>query len=278
MSGKLSRLAEAAGPPLAEKLGSLEGILAAGAPLAVAYSGGVDSSCLLALAQLVLGEACLGVLADSPSLPRKTLADALEQAEKIGAGVEVIATEEFQDARYAANPPDRCYFCKAELFSRMEELAATRGFSSIAYGENADDPPATRPGSRAAKEFRVLAPLREAGLGKADVRAVARLLGLPSADAPSQPCLSSRIPHGTPVTQEAVAFVERGEEALRQMGFRVVRVRFLPGDPPSANVQVGPDELARLSELERDVEEALRGAGFASVLIDPAGYRGAGLA
>ena len=270
---------------LREKLGVLRRDLPASFPLVVAYSGGVDSSCLLALAGILAGEAgaeCLGVIADSPSLPRKALAAALAQAEQIGVRIEVLATAEFEDPRYVANPPDRCYFCKAELFRRMDALAAERGFAAIAYGENADDPPGQRPGSRAAGEFHVLAPLRAAGLRKADVRAVARVLGLASSDAPAAPCLSSRIPHGTPVTLDALACVERGEEAVRTMGFPIVRVRYVPGrEPggaPSALVQVPPGEVARLEAAAGELRGVLRAAGFAEARVDPAGYRGAGLA
>lgn len=255
----------------------LEEILKARAPLLVAYSGGVDSSVLLAVAVQTLGDRVLGVLADSPSLPRESLRQALEQAVGFGARVEVLATEEFDNPEYASNPPDRCYFCKAELFGRMDRLAAERGFAALAYGENADDPPTARPGSAAAREFSVVAPLREAGLGKAAVRALARSLGLPSAEAPAQPCLSSRIPHGTPVTRQAVALVEKGEAALHQLGFRILRVRMVSEAPPSALVQVAPAELDALQARHREVAEVLRGAGFVSTTIDPAGYRGAGV-
>jgi pyridinium-3,5-biscarboxylic acid mononucleotide sulfurtransferase len=153
-----------------------------------------------------------------------------------------------------------------------------RGFAALAYGENADDPQGARPGSLAAREFAVLAPLREAGLGKADVREVARRLGLNSHDAPSQPCLSSRIPHGTSVTREAVELIERGERAVRSFGFRILRVRLARVEPPSALVQVAPSELPALYEQQKEVDSALRRAGFADVQIDPTGYRGAGIA
>jgi pyridinium-3,5-biscarboxylic acid mononucleotide sulfurtransferase len=257
--------------------GRLVEILRLRRPLLVAYSGGVDSSVLLAVAVRVLRGEVLGVIADSPSLPRASLRGALEQAREFGASVEVLPTAEFSDPRYTANPPDRCYFCKAELFRRMDALAASRGFAALAYGENADDPPGARPGNAAAREFAVTAPLREAGLGKAAVRAIARDLGLASADAPSQPCLSSRIPHGTPVTPDAVALVEEGEAVLQGMGFRVFRVRLASAHPPRALVQVAPDELADALARETALAEALLARGFSSVEIDPAGYRGAGL-
>lgn len=249
----------------------LEDLLRAHAPLVVAYSGGVDSACLLAVAHRTLGDHVLGVIADSPSLPRAALAEALATARSFGAAVEVVATEELADPRYAENPLNRCYFCKAELFQRLDALARARGFAAIAYGENADDPAHLRPGSQAAAEFAVLAPLKQAGLTKADVRALSRELGLPTADAPAQPCLSSRIPHGTPVTREALALVEAGEAFVRSLGFRVFRVRYVAGESPGARVQIAPDEMPRLAGL--DLAAGLRAAGFASVEIDPAGYR-----
>ncbi len=214
-----------------EKIAALETVLRDNAPLVVAYSGGVDSACLLAVAGRVLGDQVLGVIADSPSLPRAALADAVEVARGFGVEVEVVRTEEMDNPDYASNPLNRCYFCKAELFAKMDELARTRGFRAIAYGENADDQAAQRPGSLAAAEFAVIAPLRAAGLAKADVRALSRELGLPTADAPAQPCLSSRIPHGTPVTREALGFVERGEASVRALGFRIFRVRYVGGAP-----------------------------------------------
>ncbi len=260
---------------MTDKLQELEEILRRNAPLLVAYSGGVDSACLLAVASRVLGDAAVGVIADSPSLPRLALAEALDVARGFGAKVEVIATQEFSNETYLSNPPNRCYFCKAELFSRMDALASERGFAAIAYGENADDPAHLRPGSQAAAEFAVIAPLKLAGLTKADVRALSRKLGLPTADAPAQPCLSSRIPHGTPVTREAISLVERGEAFVRSLGFRVFRVRYLAGDPAGARVQIAPDEMAGLDERREKLDAGLRGEGFGFVEIDPEGYRGA---
>lgn len=253
----------------------LERILEARKPLLVAYSGGVDSTCLLAVAQRVLGDAVTGVIADSPSLPRQALRDALDVAAGFGARVEVLRTEEFDDERYVSNPVNRCYFCKAELFSKMEAMAAGRMFAAIAYGENADDPAHLRPGSRAAAEFSVMAPLKEAGLTKADVRELSRRLGLPTSDAPAQPCLSSRIPHGTPVTREALALVERGEALVRSFGFRVFRVRYVAGESAGARVQIAPDEMGAIAGAKEKILSGLRDAGFGNVEIDPEGYRSA---
>ncbi|HEY2342828.1 MAG TPA: ATP-dependent sacrificial sulfur transferase LarE, partial [Chthoniobacteraceae bacterium] len=204
-------------------------------PLLIAYSGGVDSAYLLAEAHAVLGARLLGAIADSPSLPRRALSDALALAAQIGAPVEVIATHELENSQYASNPVNRCYFCKAELFTKLDDLARQRGFQAIAYGENADDMRQVRPGRQAAAEFSVIAPLRDAELTKAEIREYSRALGLPTADAPAQPCLSSRIPHGTPVTVDTLAMIERAEEWVRNLGFRIFRVRHIAeddGKPP----------------------------------------------
>jgi uncharacterized protein len=261
---------------LERKVAAMSVLLEAHAPLVVAYSGGVDSAYLLAQGHRILGRGMLGVIADSASLPRQALADALALARSLGAEVEVVKTGELDNPEYAANPVNRCYFCKAELFTRLDELARGRGFRAIAYGENADDLRSVRPGRLAAEEFSVLAPLKEVGLGKEEIRALSRRLGLPTADAPAQPCLSSRIPHGTPVTVDALAMVEKGEAFLRGLGFRVFRVRHMvqQGGGATARVQVAPEEMGRLEGLQEGVLGAgLATAGYAAVEIDPAGYR-----
>jgi len=256
-----------------EKIAHLRESLLAHAPLAVAYSGGVDSTCLLAFAHRVLGDRVTGVIADSPSLPRRTLERALRIAREIGVRVEVIGTTEFEDEHYLSNPSDRCYFCKAELFSRMDELAGRRGFAAIAYGENSDDPAHLRPGSIAAREFHVIAPLKGAGLTKADVRTLSREMALATADEPAQPCLSSRIPHGIRVTREAIRLVEQAEDALRDLGLRVFRVRYLGGEVPAAKLQVAPEEMGAAHARSAEIDRAILGVGFGSVDWDPAGYR-----
>ncbi len=260
---------------MSEKLHQLRAQLRAHAPLVIAYSGGVDSAYLLAEAHRTLGEKVLGVIADSASLPRQALADALALAAQIGARVEVVKTGEVENPEYAANPVNRCYFCKAELFTKLDALASERGFRAIAYGENADDMKQVRPGRQAATEFSILGPLRDAGLTKAEIRELSRGLGLPTADAPAQPCLSSRIPHGTPVTTAALAMVERGEELVRGLGFRIFRVRHLTDSAQvvRARVQIAPEEMSRLPQVAHELEAGLRKVGYASVEIDPAGYR-----
>lgn len=260
---------------MTEKLAALRAQLRAHTPLVIAYSGGVDSAYLLAEAHRTLGSDVLGVIADSPSLPRQALTDALALAQEIGAPVEVVKTIELDNPSYVANPVNRCYFCKAELFQRLDGLARERGFRAIAYGENADDMRQVRPGRQAATEFSILGPLRDAGLTKAEIRTLSRELGLPTADAPAQPCLSSRIPYGTPVTVGALAMIEQGEAYVRSLGFRIFRVRHLvEGNPsPRALVLIEPSEMDRLPAVQTQLEGGLLAVGYAAVEIDPAGYR-----
>lgn len=259
---------------MTDKLAALRAILADGPPLLVAYSGGVDSAFLLAFATKELPPGMVrGLLADSPSLPRGAKARALETAARFGAEVLVVETAELENPRYARNAPDRCFFCKSALFERMEEEARRLGAGRLAYGENADDARTIRPGARAAENFRVLAPLRDAGLGKAEIRAASRAMGLPTADEPAQPCLSSRIAHGIPVTPEALAMVERAEEGVRALGFREFRVRHrIEENEPAGVFCLSPNELLPADRREA-VLEAIRAAGYRRARIDPAGYR-----
>jgi len=258
----------------AAKVERLYTLLTGSAPLVIAYSGGVDSAYLLAAAHEAVGNRALAVIADSPSLPRRALEEALQLAGMIGAPVEVVATAELQDERYAANPLNRCYYCKAELFTKLDALARERRYRAIAYGENADDVLQVRPGRVAAEQFQVLAPLRDAGLTKAEIRELSRELGLPTADAPAQPCLSSRIPHGTPVTVEALAMVERGEALVRSLGFKVFRVRHIALEHElRARVLIAPAEMGLFAQAREEILNGLRGAGYDAVEIDPAGYR-----
>ena len=264
-------------PETAAKKQRLCEILREYAPVVIAYSGGVDSAYLLAEAHRSLGARTLGAIADSPSLPRQALSEALAVAGHIGARVEVVRTDEMGNPNYTSNPVNRCYFCKAELFAKLEQLAAERGYKAIAYGENFDDLRQVRPGRQAAAEFKIVAPLREAGLTKDEIRALSRELGLPTADAPAQPCLSSRIPHGTPVTVDALAMVEQGEAYLRGLGFRVFRVRHVveAGQPVRARVLIAPEEMGRVPEVLSLLEGGLKAVGYAGVEIDPRGYRAA---
>jgi len=260
---------------LEEKLLAAKEILRNAAPVLVAYSGGVDSSTLLAIAVEAGGCRVEAAIADSPSLPRKSLENALRQAQDIGAKTRVLPTGELEISDYASNPPNRCYFCKKELFSKLEKLAKSEGFASIAYGENADDLAVDRPGHLAAQEFSVLAPLRMAGITKKEVRALAVRFGLSSAELPAQPCLSSRIPFGTRVTKTALERIEKAEEIVRSYGFRVVRVRHAESDAgPAAKVLVGSDETKELAAVGTAVCEKLKLLGFGRVELDPVGYQG----
>jgi len=263
-------------PDVQKKMRNLIALLQAHAPLLIAYSGGVDSTLLLNEATRALGDGALGIIADSPSLPRRSLAEALRNAQDFGARVEVLATSELSDPNYAGNPLNRCYFCKFELFRNMQQLAAERGFAALAYGENADDAFQLRPGAEAALKFRVLAPLRSAGLTKMEIRSISRQRRLPTADLPAQPCLSSRIPHGTEVTRSALLMIENAEEYVRRLGFSVFRVRYITNgraDEPNAKLQVAQREMERLEALESKISERLLGFGFREVIIDPDGYR-----
>jgi len=261
-----------------DKLCELRALLKGIAPLLVAYSGGVDSTFLLAEATSTLGDRAVGVIADSPSLPRAALTNALAAAEGFGARVEVISTTELDDPRYTRNPVNRCYFCKLELFTRMDRMATERGFRALAYGENADDAFQVRPGAGAAREFRVLSPLRMTGLTKAEIRLLSREQGLPTADLPAQPCLSSRIPYGTVVTTEVLRMIEQAEEYVRSCGFAIFRVRYIarPDRPPIAKLQIAPAEMDKLRPLKGQIREALGAIGFLDLVVDPDGYRAPG--
>ncbi len=258
------------------KLKNLEARLQQIGNLMVAYSGGVDSAFLAATAQRVLGTRMLAVLADAPSLARKDMAEARGFAEAQGIPLQVIATEELDKPEYVRNEPDRCFHCKAELFGVMQTLAHELGFTSIAYGMNADDGRDYRPGQRAAEERAVLAPLAEAGLTKAEVRMLAKSAGYPLWDRPASPCLASRIEYGRAVTREALEQVEKAEESLRQLGFRLLRVRH---HGEVARVEIGRDELERALSMEMfdAIATAVRRAGFQYVAVDCSGFRSGSL-
>jgi uncharacterized protein len=290
---------------LADKLERLQAQLRSYDSCLVAYSGGVDSVFLARVAYDVLGAKALAVIADSPSLPRRELADALQLGERFGFPVRVVKTAEFNNPDYLANPTNRCYFCKHELFEELEPLARAEKFAVICYGENASDLGDFRPGAKAAAEFQVRAPLKEAGLTKSDIRELSAQLGLPTADKPQMACLSSRIPYGEAVTPEKLRMIEEGEYVLRDLGFYDVRVRHhelqsqVSGLKPKvtepatggalggletsdlrlkthlARIEVGPVELPKflVDGVSAQVADALKKIGYTHVTLDLQGYR-----
>jgi len=262
----------ASAPSLARKAAQLQEHLRGLGRLLVAYSGGVDSAYLAWAAHRALGDKMLAVIADSASLARTHLADALAFANEQGIPVEVVSTSEFERPEYARNDGQRCFQCKDELFTVMEALRAERGFDAIAYGVNVDDQGDFRPGQQAARQHQVAAPLLASGLTKQEIRELARDAGLRVWDKPASACLSSRIEYGRPVTREALDVVERGEDALRALGFRQFRVRH--------HGEIVRIEIAQ-EELERALNPAMAGQftaifkqlGFKFVTLDLEGFR-----
>jgi uncharacterized protein len=242
------------------------------APLLVAYSGGVDSAFLSFEAHRVLGDKMLAVIADSPSLAREHLRDAIAFATEHGIPLEVISTAEMENPDYVRNDAQRCFHCKDELFTVMERFRGQRGFKAIAYGVNVDDQGDYRPGQNAARQHGVVAPLLEAGLTKADIRELSQLAGLRVWDKPASACLSSRIEYGRPVTREALSQVEAGEDALRELGFRQFRVRH---HGQIVRIEVAPDELPRAlyPQMSSEFVRIFKRLGFEYVTLDLEGFR-----
>ncbi len=244
--------------------------------LLVAFSGGADSAFLAWAAHAELGSRSLAVTALSPSFSAHDRRHAEEFARAAGLRHEYIETHEFENPLYVANNADRCYRCKDELFQRMEALARARGFAAIAYGVNVDDTRDFRPGQRAAREHRVLAPLLDAGLNKAEIRFLSRRAGLSTWNRPASPCLSSRVPYGTAVTPDLLSQIERGEAALRELGFREFRVR---AHGELARIELAPEELARgvNPDVANQIATRLKEAGFTYVTLDLEGFRSGSL-
>jgi len=259
----------------------------------VAYSGGVDSVFLAYVAREVLGDKSLAAIADSPSLPRRELAEALSLGEQFQFPVRVVRTKEFENPSYLANPGNRCFFCKHELFTELAPLAMSEGYSVIAYGENASDIGDFRPGAQAAAQFNVRAPLKEAGLTKSEIRELSAQFGLPTADKPQMACLSSRIPYGENVSTQKLSMIEQAENLLHDLGFYDVRVRHhelkspVPGASNGsttsqaapvtylARIEVGPKEMTKFLQdgAALKIDEALRKLGYVHVTLDLRGYR-----
>jgi uncharacterized protein len=261
-------------PELTEKLTQLKTRLTNLGSVLVAYSGGTDSSLLLRVAYEVLGNRVLAVTAFSPSLPLAERAEASLLARQIGARHRFLETYEVETEVYAANPPNRCYFCKLDISRALTTLAQAEGLAAVVDGNNADDRGDHRPGRQAARECGLISPLDEVGLTKAEIRTLAQHYGLPNWDKPASACLASRVPYGTRITVEVLAQIEAAEAALRELGLRQVRVRH-HGDV--ARIEAEPDDLGRLLEARATVAARLRALGYTYVTLDLEGFRSGSL-
>lgn len=284
-----------------QKLEALRSLLRSLQSTVIAYSGGVDSVFLAYCAHEVLADRSLAVIADSPSLPRRELTEAVAVASTWGFPLRVINTAEFSNADYTSNPLNRCYFCKHELFTELVPLAKELGFAVVAYGENASDTGDFRPGAQAAGELQIRAPLKEVGLTKSEIRELSARLGLPTSDKPEMACLSSRVPHGEAVTERKLHMIEAAENFLRDQGFCDVRVRHheMPAPqaiaqpassssrtnlaapavaPAFARIEIGNRELPRLADpaLCSRIADELKRIGYLHVTLDLHGYRRGG--
>jgi uncharacterized protein len=261
-------------PEQIQKLERLRSIIHEMKSLLVAYSGGVDSAVVVAVAQEQLGEKSLACIGISPSYPKREQRDAIAMVERLGARYRLISTHEGEDPNYAANAGNRCYFCKGELYSRLRALADTEGWNAVADGVHADDVDDHVFGIRAAHEKGVRSPLLEADITKDDVRAIAQTLDLPAWDKPAMACLSSRVPAGTPITPELLEQIERAEDVLADLGFRQFRVRH---HNDVARVEIPVEEISRAVEFRESILQGIQQAGYRFVALDLGGFRSGSL-
>ncbi len=248
---------------LLDRLGEYKSVL-------VAFSGGIDSTLLAVAAHVVHGHRCLAVLASSDTYPAREVDYATQLAAELGLRLLVVETSELADPRFRRNDPDRCFYCKSELFSLLRTVADHRGLESVLDGSNIDDRSDFRPGTRAAVEYGVQSPMADVGLTKAEMRQIAGQLGLPNWDKPSMACLASRFPYGENISEDKLQRVAQAEDALRDLGFRQFRVR-IHGD--IARVEIDPPEMDRAWELRSDISTRVKAAGFAFAAADLEGYR-----
>lgn len=259
---------------LTKKLDQLRAIMHECGSVLVAYSGGVDSALVMAVAYRELGEKALACIGISPSYPAREMRDAVKLAETLGVPYRLVNTEEYLDPNYAANPNNRCYFCKSELHNQLKNILASEGWGIVLDGNNASDIGDYRPGMQAARERGVRSPLLEANISKPEVRALAHHLGLPVWDKPAMACLSSRVPHGTPITPELLRQIEGAEDVLVELGFRQFRVRH---HNEIARLELPAEEFPRAIELHMNLVNGIKAAGYRFVTLDLAGFRSGSL-